>query len=34
MRQALNLMETSNNDSSLAKEEEILDYYAFSAAQV
>ena len=34
MRQALHLIETSENDTSLAKEEEILDYYAFSAAQV
>jgi hypothetical protein len=34
MRQALNLMETSNNDSSLAKEEEILDFYAYSASKV
>jgi len=34
MKQALLLIETSENDSSLVKEEEILDYYAFSAAQV
>ena len=34
MKQALNLVETNDYDSNLIKEEEILDYYAFSAAQV
>jgi hypothetical protein len=34
MRQALRLIETSENDTSLAKEEEILDFYAYSASKV
>jgi len=34
MRQALRLIETSENDTSVAKEEEILDFYAYSASKV
>lgn len=34
MKQALHLVETNDYDPRLVKEEDILDYYAFSAAQV